>query len=93
LVSLLQVFLTKLCMHFSSFPWVLHALPIYSSLIWSTSYLARSTNYECYYVVLSTLPSLPVRPTYSPQDPVFKSPNLYTVIHNITVHLRETPTY
>jgi len=34
-VSSLQVFWTKVCMHFSYFPCVLHAQPVSSFLIWS----------------------------------------------------------
>jgi len=50
---------TKTCMHLSSSPYIHHAPPISSFLIWSPGYLVRSTNHEVprYVVFISPLSS------------------------------------
>ena len=66
-------FPTKLYMNFSPLSCMLDAPPSSSSLIWSSQYLKRSTNYEVsHYIIFSILlPFFTLRSKYS-QHPVLK---------------------
>jgi hypothetical protein len=55
-VSFLLAFPPKPCIHCSSPPCMLHAMPIESSLVWTFClYLLKITSYEAQYVIFSSL--------------------------------------
>lgn len=74
MVSFLQISYQNFL--WTSIPHILHALPISSSLVWYfLPYLVRSVNYiALHYAITPSLLLLnPLRPKYSPQDPVLSS--------------------
>ena len=63
-------FPTKLYMNFSPLSCMLDAPPSSFSLIWSSQYLTRSTNYEFPHYVIFSIPLL----FFSPQVQIFSTP-------------------